>query len=328
MAEFDILFQRAESLEDQGELYAALECWRLLARLKADSGVWCRLAQAAMELGLVDEAESAFRSALKLDETVAPAYVGLATLRMEKVDLASAERLFHKALTYEKDATTYCLLGSAQLRSNKIEEARESFCKALTLDPGYEEAYYNLGVTYRGVSPKEGERFFKKALQLDGDFAAAHRELGFLRLRAGDLDSAEVHLRRARQLDPESMWGRIYLANLLWQRGYLIEAREEYVAAVLLAHGLGYPRFLFGNFLEAQGELDEATKLYSAALELEPDNAETLAKLAGVMCRKGDPAAAREFVARALKIEPTNKTALRILETLEAVRRPDELFPT
>lgn len=318
MPSFDSLFQRAEQLEDQEDLYGALECWRELANLEPDATVYSRLARAAWELDLLDEAESAFGLAIDCDSSLAAAYAGLATLRMEKGDSSSAETLLEQALNYEDDASTHCLLGSVRLDLGKTEEARQSFHRALALDPQFDEAYYNLGVTYRDSDAREAEHLFRKALELDNDFAPAHRELGYLLLKARNLGAAETHLRRARQADPENMWGRIYLANLCWQRGYLLEAREEFVGAVLLAQDLGGPRRWFANFLEAQGELQEAEKLCREALSLEPDDPDTLACLARVLYKNGELPAAREFAEQALKIEPSNKIALQTFQQVKA----------
>jgi len=319
MTPTDDLFQEAEKLEEQGALYPALQRWRQLANLQDNAGVYCRLARAAMELDLLDEAEQAFRSALRLDRSLAPAYVGLGRVSMGKKNFQTAEKLLQQALSFREAPSTYCLLGSTQLDLGKTEDARQSFTRALTLDPAYEEAYYNLGVTHRDDDDKEAERLFRKAIELDTEFASAHRELGWLLLKIGKVDGAEHHLRRARQLDPESMWGRVYLANLLWQRGRLQEAREEYVATVLLGQDLGFPRYWFGNFLEAQGEFEEAEKQYREALALETNDADILARLAGVLCKKGALSSAREFLERALKIEPQNKAALKVQEAIKAV---------
>jgi tetratricopeptide (TPR) repeat protein len=317
MTSFDALFRKAEQLEEQGDLYGALECWRELANLEPNATVYSRLARAAWELDLLDEAESAFGLAIDCDSSLALAYAGLATLRMKKGDSSSAETLLGQALNYEEDASTHCLLGSVRLDLGKTEEARQSFQRALALDPQFDEAYYNLGVAYRDSDAREAEHLFRKALELDDDFAPAHRELGWLLLEGRDLDAAETHLRRARQADPESMWGRVYLANLCWQRGYLQEAREEFVSAVLLAQDLGCPRRWLANFLEAQGELQEAEKLYKEALSLEPDDPDTLACLAGVLFKEGNLLAAREFAEQALRIEPGNKVALRALKQVK-----------
>lgn len=314
MASFDELFALAEDSEDKGALYDALECWRRVVTLRPDPAAYCRLAQVAMDLDLKEEAENALNAALELDNEIASAYTGLASLKMQSKDPKLAVDLLLKALEFEKCPSTYTLLGSALMDLGEDGQAAESYTKALALDPEYEEAYYNLGVVYRTSDPVKAEALFRKALELDAEYASAHRELGFLLLKTKDIENAEYQLRRAKELEPENMWGRIYLGNLLWQRGDFTKAREEFVAAVLLAPNLGQPRFFLANLVEAQGELDEAEKLYKEALQLDPADAETLAKLAGVFVAKGDTSSAKMYASRSLKIDPQNRTAKRVIE--------------
>jgi len=50
-----------------------------------------------------------------------------------------------------------------------------SLNEAIRIDPNYEEAYYNLGLTYREEQTAKAVELFDKAVELDPDYAMAHR---------------------------------------------------------------------------------------------------------------------------------------------------------
>jgi tetratricopeptide (TPR) repeat protein len=73
----DELFAEADRLEDIGDTHGALAVWRTLIERYPDPNALCRLGGLAKELGEIEEAESAFRGAIKLDPTLSVAYAVL-----------------------------------------------------------------------------------------------------------------------------------------------------------------------------------------------------------------------------------------------------------
>jgi Tfp pilus assembly protein PilF len=54
-----------------------------------------------------------------------------------------------KCVEIDANARRLTLLGVSQLALGMDAAARDSFERAITIDPRYEKAYYNLGVTFR-----------------------------------------------------------------------------------------------------------------------------------------------------------------------------------
>ena len=74
--------------------------------------------------------------------------------------------------------TSYNSLGILLKRSGRIEEAIETYRKAIDSAPLYPSPYYNLGILYRDTGRMDkAAPLFKKALELDPGFYLAEENL-------------------------------------------------------------------------------------------------------------------------------------------------------
>ena len=86
----------------------------------------------------------------------------------------------------------------------KHKEAELELKKAISLNPEYPNAYYNLAVLYIGQGNLEkAELELKKTIKLKSDFAIAHYNLGFILKDQGRLKEAETYTQKALEVDPQ-----------------------------------------------------------------------------------------------------------------------------
>jgi len=126
------------------------------------------------------------------------------------------------------------------------EEARRLFERATLLDPGYAEAYAQLGNTYII------------------DFGQGRN------LDPGLLERAEALARRALELDPLSPEGHITLAASVFPRGGSAEQVSAAERAVELAPNLDAANALLGLARLRQGRFEDAARLFELAERLNP----------------------------------------------------------
>lgn len=92
-------------------------------------------------------AETAYRRALRLDPTMASAYVNLGTLRLLAGALPEAEALFRKALSLDESlGEAFYNLGFMKLEAHAFDEAIELLSRAVDLEPEFADAHFNLAV--------------------------------------------------------------------------------------------------------------------------------------------------------------------------------------
>lgn len=270
----DHLTDKAESLEEAGLTGAALEDWREALRSFTTPYLLYRLGRLAGESGEWAEAQHALTSAINLAPDFPGPYIALGVLNLNRGEYQAAQDFFKKGLETEESAPTYTLLGVAQTGLGQTVPARWSYNKAIALDPSYEEAYYNLALTFRDNQPDKARPLLEKAVELDPVYACTHRELGYTLRKLEVFQEAEKHLGLAIELDNSDGWAYVYLGNLLWAMNDLSRSEEAYKKAIETWPDSSLPYWCLAHFYEYQGRNLESESLYKRALQIDPDDVE------------------------------------------------------
>jgi Flp pilus assembly protein TadD len=311
------LIDDAERLEEQGEVVEALGLWQTVIERERDPVFLCQFGLLAMELGMMNEARDAFLEAASLDTQLAPAHDYLGMWYETQGDLNESVREFDLSLRIEESAATYTLRGTVQLQLSRLAEARDSFNAALNVDSHYEEAYYNLGISYSLEDESKASTFLRKAVELDPENAKAHSELGWVLLRLREDPEAEYHLRRAIELDETDAWAHIYLGNLLWSKHDLASAEELFKKAIDLWPNSSIPCWCLGIFYEYENRGEEALRFYQEAVSIDPEDALASKRLGMYLKDIGETAKARTYLERALALDPDDETIVEVLAALQ-----------
>jgi serine/threonine protein kinase/Flp pilus assembly protein TadD len=179
------------------------------------------------------------------------------------------------ALAYAGLADSYALLSffSYLKPSEGYEKAKNAANKALELDPELAEAYTSLGYVtafYEWKWP-DAERYFKQAIWIKGNYATAHHWYALLLAREGEPDKAEVEIRKALELAPDSpiinrsvgllfYYNRRYESAIDQYRKMLEKLDKNFAVAhvyVYLAKAIAQQ----GRYKDALAELTNAEKL-------------------------------------------------------------------
>ena len=172
--------------------------------------------------GNYDDALVTLREGLGLYPTAVELHVGLGYARLARDEFAWARRSFEEALVLDPDHED-ALAGLAEtlLRFGQIAASIKTFNRILEL--GYsDDIELMLQVTralFRDGLLEDAERFVDVALLQVPDNAEAVAMRGYIEHRSGHDTTAIATLRRALSLEPEYVEARIYLANVLYDRG-------------------------------------------------------------------------------------------------------------
>ena len=306
------LFDEAVHLEEQGQNEDALAIWRQLSEIKPTRNVFLRIGWLTQSLGIVDDAELSFKRALEIDGGSATALRALGILAIGRSDYETAVCYLQRAREIEEDPGGLSLLGVALRNTGKYNEAEEAYRTAIRIDSNYEEAHYNLGVLLRDDRPTEAQLHLRKALELDPVFAPAYRELGFVLMKQGTWTEAESYLQKAVELAPEDVWARIYL-GAYFLTSDTKAAETEFRIAEKLQPEWSMPLSCMGKIYESS-DLETAQSFFEQALSLQADDWEALCGMARIFNKRGQTDLARKYITRALLQDPTDKNSLVLLE--------------
>lgn len=179
--------------------------------------------------GQYDEALTVLREGLTLYPSSVELHVGVGYARLAREEYAWARRAFEEALVLEPEHEDGLAgLGETLLKFGLEDAALRCFHRILEL--GYTDdldLVLQVGRSlFREASLRDSQKlfgealhFFEAAAEQAGESAEAVACLGYAKHRQGDDDGAIASLRRALQLDADHAEARIYLANLLYDRG-------------------------------------------------------------------------------------------------------------
>ncbi|HYL99835.1 MAG TPA: tetratricopeptide repeat protein [Blastocatellia bacterium] len=319
------MLTRAAQLEEEGSRDEALECWRIaVARYPADAQLLCQYADLATDLELWSEAEETYFSVIRLAPEWVGGYEALGALYLDRNGEGDSElalRYLQRAAEMEESAHAYTYLGYVQDRLGQRIEARVSYHAALRMDPSYEEALYNLGVSYRDEDPEESLTLFTKAIEVDSRYQSAFRELGWAEYRLDRLDAAERHIRKAIELDDADGWAQIYLGQLLARKGDGASAEVAFLKALEVwqdTQDVGFALRLLAMFYQSTGRPNEAELFFEKSLQFDPSDPRSNLRFGIYLRDIGDTERARLYLERAVALDPGDRLASSTLSELGA----------
>jgi TolB-like protein/tetratricopeptide (TPR) repeat protein len=243
----------------------------------------------------VKRAEFLFHKALEYDSTFAKAYFGLGMVIVDRwiYDFDNINRknlnnyldsslfMAEKALSYNnKLAEAYLIRGFYYSVKSSTDKAVGEFEKALKYNPGFWQAYWQIGSIYEELSILKSLQYFQKAASLSHgtELIEMFNNIGLDYYLAGFPERGNYYLLEALKLDSDSVKYKdnliIYTAQTqidfikkadeYFKKRYLTDSINEEI----LCH-LGYYNSLIGNY---QGSL----KYYKKYLSILKANGETI----------------------------------------------------
>lgn len=148
---------------------------------------------------------------------------------------------FHLLKQFPKSVTLFNISGAAHAGLGQHTDAITSYKKAITIEPNYVDAYYNLGFALR---------------------------------EKGNLEEAVKNFNKVISLNPNYVDAYNNMAVTLEKQGKLEEALKAYKKAIAIKPDYADAHYNMATTLEKQGKLEEAVISYNKAISIKPDYAD------------------------------------------------------
>ncbi len=220
--------------------------------------------------------------------------------------------------------TFECFLRGRQrmhtMQQPHMDEARELYQRAITLDAEYAPAWAGLATLHAllyewwGSSDadlREADRASRMAMELAPELADAHLARGYTLSNQRRYDEAQTHFETAARINPNLFdayyyYGRAAFAAgdieksiALWRKAGEVRS-EDFESPLLEAQSMRK----LGRVQESIEVNREAVRRAERLLELNPDNARVLSFGAGALYEDGQVKRALEWAARAGRLHP------------------------
>jgi Flp pilus assembly protein TadD len=233
-----------------------------------------------------------------------------------------AEAAFRLALRDDPTSAEACYgLGSVYLTQEKTRDARELFERTLKLSPSYPDtlpnAWNNLGLlATREGHMDEAVGHFEQALRVSPDYWIALENLGNAYRLQERWDEARSTLERALAARPQDPEANYNLAMVYAQTDDAARAHDYLQKALRLRPT--YPEAMnnLGVLYLRTGRRDEAVAKFEECIRVAPDFNQSYLNLARVYSLEGAPEKGRAVLLELLKQKPGDMQAQKALEQL------------
>ncbi len=264
-------------------------------------------AVAAHRAGDLATAEAGYGNVLAISAENGEALRLLGTLHAQTGRTAEAIPLLERAVTADPgDDEAHNNLALALEAVGRIDEAETHLREALRLAPGEAERYANLGALLHDAGRSaEAAALLEEAAHRFPLHPGIHTNLGLAYEATRREAEAAAALTRAAALSPEAARVRRNLGLLLAKEGRLAAALPHLQAARRL--GVADLELLLhlGSAHHAQGDMEAAASCFCIALERAPDSAMARSNLAAVLRDRGELSEAIALLEEAIDLDST-----------------------
>jgi tetratricopeptide (TPR) repeat protein len=298
-----------------GDPSASLEWFDKAERLQPESVMpYVHRIEAHATLGQHDQAELMFYMAQQIDPRSAEAFLAMADSLLDRSLHEKAVWCLREAAAIDEGLPgVQARLAHVYAATGRQERARQLYLRELRRDPGDIATLLDLGALLVEMNRfvEAGEKF-RRVLEIEPDNADAHRALGDLAERLGNLDEAAMQMDVVMRLDPSYPGGRRRLASVLLRRR---RGKDGEQATGLLAQELDdfrqNPALIVGPDREDLGRLlldaqrpEDAAVVLGALANQEPQNPRAHHLLSVALLQSGRRAEGMEEARRVLRLDP------------------------
>ena len=219
-----------------------------------------------------------------------------------------------------KDARLLFRYAAARAATGDQKLAARFYKRVVDLEPGYVEAWLNLGVCLKNAGqPGDAVVAYRKAIELKPGLPEAHNNLGLALQQAGDHEAAVAALEEAVRLRPGYGRAHANLAQSLLRLDRVPEAEAHCRTAIASEPRQVDGYINLGLVLLAQNRQQETVEVFRQVLRLQPDDAKALSNLGVALKETGaiDEALAMQIRAQAVAPDdptpPWNESHVRLL---------------
>ena len=284
--EIAVLFDRALSSHQRGNLQVALDCYQqILAAQPRHVDAMHNLGVLYGQLGRFDEALSWLgeAGAAQPGNFLVHYHKGRVFQALTRFDEALAA--YDQAVELKPDCVeAYIYRGSVLNALRRYEEALSAYDKAVVLMPDHAGTYLERSGVLENLDRYDAALAdCDKAIALQPDYAEAHNNRGTL-LEAMELrEEALAAYERAIALQPNRVEFHINRAHVLKDLEHFDDAVAAYDKAIALKPDFAEVYNERGNILSELYRYEDAVDAYRRSIALQPDNAVAFCNLANVL---------------------------------------------
>jgi len=251
------------------------------------------LAEYYVDKGKPEQALKWMKSGLRQSPNMSIMRSAMGSIYLKTGDYEKAEEIFTR-LTAEnpEEESHWFNLARSLYGQRRLDDAMENYNKALSVKPGYYEAFVNMGIIYSQQKKYDKAiAYYNKALSIRKNSSKVYYNLGVLYNRAGQKSLSLDAYHKAIGLRPDYPAAYMNMGMILFEQKKESEAESMFAKAIELKPDYSAAYEQLSRILKKRGDLDAAIGVLQKGIG-ETGDGELSNLLAYLYREKGDDASA------------------------------------
>ena len=186
-------------------------------------------------------------------------------------------------------AALFNILGSAFLELGNTNDAKAQFQRALSVDPNFPKALYNMGILCQFENNLNGSLAWWRSLtKLEPAFVEGHNSMGHVLLELGNPTEALKCFQRTIEANNDDASAHKTIGDILRSTGDFDGAIKSYQKAVFISPDFAEAYNNLGIAQKKIGEVDLAIKNYKTAIKIDSNFLEAHNNLGNILTEIGE----------------------------------------
>ena len=206
---------------------------------------------------------------------------------------------------FPESAILHNIIGACHYSLKNFESAIDSYRNAISIDPMYAKAYYNLADVYHNQGLlDESVKTYEESIKIDPQFADSYNNIGNVYRELGNFDKAIESYKKTISLKPDYVEA-LYSLSLVFLEIENLDLMIEYSNKVLeLEPKLPEVHNRLGFALLELGELNDAVFSFQRAIKINPNYSEAHNNLGNTLNDLDELNSAINSYKKAIEINP------------------------
>ena len=275
--------------------------------------------------GYIDSSDKIFKMCLDLDNSFAPAYIGISKNWLSKGDFKKAKELATKAVQIDEDLRSWwnelneinnkMQSASQSVKLKKFDESIAIYESIIEKHPSCSEIYFYMGLTrYKQRSIEDAALYWKKSIEIYPNHSKSKKGLGNITkkylingnkaYKRGDVDKAIQNYKKAIDFDSNYYLAYFQLGVIEKKSGNHFKAIEYLKQAAQIEPKYDKTWYTLATAYESESNLDSAIVNYKKAIVINPDYHKAHGQLGTIYTLKKDYDLAEKSLINSIEIDP------------------------
>lgn len=203
---------------------------------------------------------------------------------------------------FNDDSGIFYNLGIVYEKLKNFKKAKESYQRAIEIEPEAIDAIYNLGLVCTDLKEFDiAVKCFEKVISTDNEDSNSYFNLGLVYFKMGNYPKATEYFQKTLDLNDDDIYAHFYLGNIYKEIGNVDDAREEFDKVLDISPDYSWAYFNLAVLDYEDEDIEGALYNLSKTVELNPSDVEAYKIYVKILAKIGNYDEAEEIINIALE---------------------------